>query len=125
MSKVKGTKRKSTSSNKSEPKLPGIKMEPGSLDTDQNQIKTDSLNPNQNNFPSNKNNSVNIEMPPSSSNEPSVSINFNKEPCDTFSNYMKNAILEEVLNAKKAALLQSPQVMKLLRNEQLKKQKKQ
>lgn len=38
---------------------------------------------------------------------------------DIGSDYMKNSILEEVLNKKKAALLQSPEVEKLLREEQL------
>ncbi|GFU32102.1 hypothetical protein NPIL_581731 [Nephila pilipes] len=39
---------------------------------------------------------------------------------DIGSDYMKNSILEEVLNKKKAALLHSPEVVKLLREEQLK-----
>lgn len=42
---------------------------------------------------------------------------------DNSSDYMKNSILEEILNEKKAALLQSPEVMKLLREQQLKLQK--
>ncbi|KAG8178224.1 hypothetical protein JTE90_025108 [Oedothorax gibbosus] len=45
------------------------------------------------------------------------------DSADSSSDYMKNSILEEILNEKKAALLQSPEVMNLLRQQQLKLQK--
>ncbi|GIX86306.1 hypothetical protein CDAR_590111 [Caerostris darwini] len=39
---------------------------------------------------------------------------------DIGADYMNNSILEEILNEKKAALLQSPEIVKLLREQQLK-----
>lgn len=73
---------------------------------------------------SSKTGSFKTETPTSSCYESAVNAATNREPCDALSSYMKNAILEEVLNAKKAALLQSPAVMKVLREEQLKKQRR-
>ncbi|GFR07338.1 hypothetical protein TNCT_382441 [Trichonephila clavata] len=55
------------------------------------------------------------------STDSSAAFTFGKDiSSDIGSNYLKNSILEEVLNKKKAALLMSPEVMKFLREAQLK-----
>lgn len=123
MSKVKSSKRKSTSVLKTESKLCSIKTE---IVSPEKQGGTE-ININQSNIavPScSKTGSSSIEISTGACYESAINANTNRESSDMFSSYMKNAILEEVLNAKKAALLQSPAVIKLLREEQLKKQRK-
>lgn len=123
MSKIKSAKRKSTCSLKSNAKLPAVKLEvdtPNELCGNNN---ADILNSDSTSMPSTSYSKSNTKLP-TTCEESASNANLNRESTDTFSSYMKNAILEEVLNSKKAALLQSPSVMKLLREEQMKKQKK-
>lgn len=123
MSKAKSSKRKSTSLLKTDSKLCSIKTEVVSPDKQGGP----EVNLNQSNMavPScSKTGPSSIEISTGACYESAINANTNRESSDMFSSYMKNAILEEVLNAKKAALLQSPAVIKLLREEQLKKQRK-
>ena len=122
MSKVKSSKRKNASLLKNESKVCSVKSESASHDKKGPEINVNhsiSIAPS-----CSKTGSSGIETSSGACYESAINANANRESSDMFSSYMKNAILEEVLNAKKAALLQSPAVIKLLREEQLKKQRK-
>lgn len=122
MSKTKGTKRKSSTSQKLEAKLSGIKLESKPCEMDNLTDSNDNVKPRKSSSSSSKSYSK-VESSVSCT-ESGSNINVNRDGRDSSSSYMKNDILEEILNAKKAALLQSPAVMKVLRDEQLKRQKK-